>query len=500
MKVLFAASEMAPLIKTGGLADVAGSLPAALAALKTEDGNGGGAALDMRVILPAYRGVIEAAGELREVARLQGLGPHPEARLLQGELNGGALTLYLLDAPAYFHRDGGPYLDHEGQEWPDNAARFHLFCRAIESVALDQAGLDWRPDLVHCNDWQTGLAPALLHEHPRRPATLFTIHNLAYQGIFPADNMAALSLPAHWWSMHALEFHGNLSFIKGGLVYADYLTTVSPTYAREIQSSPEFGHGLEGLLAHRADSLSGILNGVDYGVWDPATDRLLPYHYTADSLDGKYRNKAALQKRLALPVSASTPLIGLVSRLAWQKGIDFFLRALPALLEHGVHIAVLGSGEQSYETDLREAAARHPRQISVTLGYNEELAHLIEAGSDMFVMASRYEPCGLNQLYSLRYGSVPIVRRTGGLADSVLDVDGPGGEHGTGFTFERAASDELLATVERALARFAQAKRWHQLVSRGMRRDFSWRESARNYLALYGKLAAKAGAERDGPD
>jgi starch synthase len=483
LKLLFASSEATPLCKTGGLADVAGSLPPALAALTT--GTNKNAALDVHLVLPAYPQAIAAAGHLRTVATLPHTGAVGEVRILEGQLPDSDVTLWLVDAPQYFARSGGPYADAQGNDWPDNAARFAIFSRAVTALALDQAGLDWCADIVHANDWQTALVPALLSRQAVRPASVFTIHNLAYQGVYPADTFFNLSLPREMWTMHGLEYHGNLCLIKGGLVYADALTTVSPTYAKEI-CTPEYGFGLDGLLRHRADHLHGIINGIDYTVWNPKTDSYLKAHYDRDDLGGKRDNKLALQTHLDLPVDANTPLLSFIGRLVWQKGVDVISAMLPALLQLPVQVVILGSGEKEHERSLRELARMYPDKLSVAIGYNEALAHQIEAGADMFIMPSRYEPCGLNQIYSLRYGTVPIVSDTGGLADTVIDA--ADSRRGTGFQFKPASAPHLLEAIQRALALYQQPKRWQSLVRRGMKQDFSWQHSARDYLDLYKRL------------
>lgn len=487
MDILFASSEAHPLIKTGGLADVSGSLPRALKNSKQE----------VRLILPAYPDAVANAGTLQCVAELALPTVSTPVRILQGRLPNSRVRLYLVDAPAYFDRPGGPYSSPDGVDWPDNAARFALFARAVCEIAMNRAGLDWRPNLVHCNDWQTGLIPALLADEPRRPATLFTIHNLAYQGLFDNTQVAALGLPDTWWSMHELEFHGRISFLKGGLVFADWLSTVSPTYAGEIRTA-EFGCGLEGLLEHRKDRLSGILNGVDYRDWNPGRDRLIPYTYTARTLRLKQENKIALQNAFELPSRTDIPVFGHVGRLVEQKGLDLILDLIPELLQRPMQLVVLGTGQPELERALRAAHAKHRSKIGVRIAYDEALAHLLEAGSDVFLMPSRFEPCGLNQLYSLRYGTPPIVRRTGGLADSVVDASGPNlyTQIATGFVFDDAEPDQLLRAIDRALNLYAQQRVWKDLLLNGMREDFSWERSARLYLTLYQRILDMQGAER----
>lgn len=476
MKILFAASEAQPLIKTGGLADVCGSLPVALKQMRH----------DVRLILPAYREAVARAGNLRVAADLSLPGTPYPVRLLEGRLPGSTVTLYLVDSPPHFYRNGGPYSGPDGRDWPDNAERFALFCRAVVAVATGRAGLNWLPDVVHCHDWQTGLVPALLSYEPQRPITVFTIHNLSYQGLFAWHQFQALRLPLDLWSMHAMEFHGMFSFIKGGLVFADWLTTVSPTYAREI-TTPHYGCGLEGLLQHRASHLVGILNGIDYSVWDPAHDPLIPRNYDADSLHLKAENKTALQRHFGLPEDPDAVLLGHVGRLVEQKGADLILAVLPELLQERIQLVVLGSGQPEFERSLSAAATRYPGHLGIRVGYDEALAHQVEAGADMFPMPSRFEPCGLNQIYSLRYGTVPIVHRTGGLADTVVDATAATLADGTatGFVFDKPAPHALLQALRRALRLYEQKNVWRQIVVAGMRQDFSWNRSARQYVELY---------------
>ena len=448
LKILFVASEAHPLVKTGGLGDVAGSLPAALQSLHA----------DVRLLLPAYRDAMAGAGKLKTVAQIFLPNLAQGVRLLEGKLPGTRVKTWLVDFPPAFDRSGNPYLNAHGQPWHDNASRYALFARVATQIALNQSGLKWQPDVVHCHDWQAGLVPALLAMEEKRPATVFTIHNLAYQGLFPHETFTALGLPSSLWSPDALEFHASLSFIKGGLVFADQITTVSPTYAREIQT-PEFGCGLDGLLHFRAaqgsasplrggehrtvaggrmpgataGSLTGILNGIDDKTWNPAGDAHIAKRYSAHRLSGKQANKPALQKAFGLPHDPQVPLIGIVGRMVQQKGIDLVLEAIPELMKQSVQMVMLGTGDGDYENQLRAQAARFPAQLSVRIGYDEDLAHLVEAGADMFLMPSRFEPCGLNQLYSLRYGTVPVVRATGGLADTVSDYDRDP-DAGTGFS------------------------------------------------------------------
>ena len=473
-KILFVTSEAHPLIKTGGLGDISGSLPAALQQLQC----------DLRIVMPAYRGLRERFASAPVVAKLS--MPGGNASIIATQFPDSDIPLYLVDAPALFDRAGGPYGPDAGKDWPDNAERFARFCRAVVEIALDRADLDWAPDLVHCNDWQSGLVPALLSLEPQRPASVFTLHNLAYQGLFSASTFDALQLPGALWHPDGVEFYGQLSFMKGGLANADMLSTVSPTYATEIRTA-EFGCGLEGLLTARSDRLVGILNGVDYRQWNPATDPLIPATYDSCDLSGKVDNKSALEREFGLKPEAGTPLIGMVGRLAQQKGVDLVIDALPRLLKGPARLVILGTGETGLELALKAAARAYPARIAVNIGYDEGQAHRIEAGADLFLMPSRFEPCGLNQMYSLRYGTVPIVRRTGGLADAVTDA-GPeniAAGQGNGVLFDKADKDQLADAVERAIALYRQPRLWKKLMVNGMQRDFSWTGSAWQYLNLY---------------
>jgi len=472
VKILFIASEMYPLIKTGGLADVAGSLPKALRELGK----------DVRVLLPAYSEVKAQLPQATVVSELHLLGL--PVQILATTVPGSDIPLWLLDAPKWFDRPGNPYLHPDGTPWHDNDERFGALCWAAYRIALNQLGLDWQPDIIHCNDWQTGLVPALLSLKSPHPATIFTIHNLAYQGTFPKTSHARLELPSLLWSPEGLEFHDQLSFIKGGLVYADRINTVSPTYAHEIQT-PRFGCGLEGLLRHRRQRLSGILNGIDTEKWDPGRDPLITQTFDSKTLERKGSNKKALQEHFGLPSGQNRILIAFIGRLVSQKGIDLILKTLPSLLEHSFQWVFLGSGSSEYEHSLLYWSRRHPEQVAVHIGFDEPLSHLVEAGADLFLMPSRFEPCGLNQMFSQRYGTVPIVHRTGGLADTVEDAI-PGKMKGaTGVSFEFAEAGALLEAIKRAWLLYEHSPTWRQLQRSGMTKDFSWRRSASEYCALY---------------
>ncbi len=476
--ILFAVSEALPLIKTGGLADVAGSLPIALA----------DRGLDVRLVLPAYPQVVERSIPLEPVSSLRLAGWSEPVRLLRSRL-AGRIPLYLIDAPGLFDRAGNPYTNASGNAWADNALRFGLFNRAVVAMALDQTGLGWLPDLVHCNDWQTGLIPALLSEEGSRPATIFTVHNLSYQGIFDRTSFDQLRLPGEFWSPDGLEFHGAFSFIKGGLAFADWITTVSPAYAREI-CTPELGCGLEGLLQHRSDRLQGVLNGIDYKSWDPATDHTIT-PFDAGNFHRKRLNKRQLQQELGLQKDESALLFGHIGRLVRQKGVDLILEILPDLISHeNTQVVFLGAGDPGLERTLRRVADQYPNRVAAFLGYDEALSHRVEAACDCFLMPSRFEPCGLNQIYSLRYGTVPIVHRTGGLSDTVIDATPRNLLNGaaTGFVFDQPTAGSLWQAVERAIA-FRQRPEiwWQKLATTGMEQDFSWDVSASRYQEIYQK-------------
>lgn len=491
MRVLFVASECFPYVKTGGLADVAGALPPALRAL----------GLDVRILLPGYPGVLGKLDVLRTVRDLRGLPalpPDSPARLLATLAGDGEVPLYVLDVPAFFARAGSPYLGPDGQDWPDNHLRFGALSRTAALLGLDGDGDGWLPDILHCHDWQAGLAPAYL-AYPffpfagrRRPKTVFTIHNLAFQGLFPAETLPLLGLPWEAFTPQGLEFHGKLGFLKAGLAYADKLTTVSPTYAAEIQGG-DFGFGLDGLLRLRAADLSGILNGIDLDIWDPARDPLLPARYDATTLEAKTASKSVVQQAFGLADRPNAPLFGIVSRLTHQKGIDLVVEALPRLVSQGAQLAVLGTGSRELEQALAKAAADNPGRVGVRLAYDEALSHQVQAGSDVLMVPSRFEPCGLTQMYALRYGTLPLVARVGGLNDTVTDVteqtlaDGTG----TGFVFAPVEVGALVRAIDRSLALFRAPHLWHKVQQAAMSRDVGWAAPAREYDALYGGLLAE---------
>jgi starch synthase len=477
-KILFVSSEVFPLMKTGGLGDISSSLPAALKAYGQ----------DVRVLMPAYADALATLGHVREITLSQ---TDSRLRLVESVNPSTNVRIWLLVHPDFSDRPGNPYLAPDGRPWYDNAERFALLAYAAVDIAMDRVGLNWHADLVHCNDWQTGLIPPLLRDEPRRPATVFTIHNMAYQGLFPYEVFKKLGLPAHFWSPAALEFYNQMSFIKGGLVFADWINTVSPTYAREIQTE-EFGCGLQGLLQERQHRLLGILNGIDDVVWDPATDPHIAAAYDEATIEQKAVNKAALRRELGLHEQEHQPLIVMVGRLVQQKGIDLVIDSLPALINMPAQLAVIGSGDAVFEERLLQATQLYPGQVGVRICYDERLAHLAEAGGDMFLMPSRFEPCGLNQMYSQRYGTVPIVRRVGGLADTVQDANSSNltAARASGIVFQEPSANSLIQALQRACALYADHATWRQLQRTGMQKDFSWHQSARHYIDLYERAIA----------
>jgi starch synthase len=480
LRVLFVSSEIYPLAKTGGLADVSASLPKALGAL----------GVDMHLFLPGYPKALEAAAHkslAAEVADFMGAGP---LRLIAARMPDTGIPVWLADCPALFHRPGGLYQDDNGQDWSDNARRFTVFNHVAARLSLGRLVPDWRADIVHANDWHAGLLPAILAAAPQpRPATVFTMHNLAYQGLFPAALYPQLGLPAGLFTAHGLEFYGQISFLKAGIRYADRLTTVSPTYAQEILTG-EYGFGLEGLLQHRARDLVGILNGADYRIWDPALDGNLPANFDAKHIALKRVCKAALQDEIGLDVDQDSPLLVSVSRIVDQKMADVVAQILPDLAESGAQCALIGDGDRDLEARFEAAARRYPGRIVARLGYEEPLAHRFLAGGDILLHPARFEPCGLTQLYAMRYGTLPVVRRTGGLSDTVIDADEHALRRGTatGFVFDNAGAADLLFSVERALALYRQPLVWRKVQRQAMAQNFDWSQSARRYLELYRKL------------
>ena len=481
IKILFVTSELYPLIKTGGLADVSASLPAALRAQ----------GMDARILMPGYSSVLAQLPFARKVGLISDVSAYfPDCVLRSARSRDGDLPLLLLDCPTLYDHESGPYQDRSGIDLPQNYMRFGMLGYVAALLAGDNSPLSWRPDIVHCNDWQSGLAPAYLHfAAGKKPPSIVTIHNLAFQGIFPPEVLPWLGLPQQNFQMNGLEYYGNLSFLKAGLFYADRITTVSPTYAAEIQHEP-LGMGFQGLLTSRREHLRGILNGIDEVAWNPATDPHLPAHYSADDISNKRVNKAALQRHMGLTVNEKSPLLGVVSRLTQQKGIDMIVAIVPELVARGCQLAILGSGEAAHENALLKFSQQFPGRVAVKIGFDEKLSHLITAGIDMFLMPSRFEPCGLNQMYSQRYGSPPVVTATGGLADTVTDCNPETIQSATatGIVFDDMSSAGLLAAIDRALAYFGDAADWSTLQRNGMQRDFSWKKSAEQYRQLYRSL------------
>lgn len=479
MRILHVASEATGVAKTGGLADVV----AGLARAQTSAGD------DARILMPAY----PAAAKLAEATVRHPLGDLlgcGEARLLEGRLPGTSTPVWLVDAPALFERDGGPYLDETGQPHPDNAMRFALLGRVAAVLATAGALIDWRPQVVHAHDWQASLAPATLHWWGgARPGTVTTIHNLRFQGCFDPALVPSVGLPSAAMAVEGAEAYGSFSFLKAGLYYADRLTTVSPTYAREIQTE-EGGEGLHGLLRSRAPELHGILNGIDETVWDPQTDPALAARYDPDELATRARNKRGLQRRLGLEEDAVAPLLGLVTRLSDQKGIDLLLGALPRLMQAPLQLVVLGSGEPHLEKALRDLARAAAGRVGVHIGYDEALSHQVFGGADMIAVPSRFEPCGLTQMYAMRYGALPIVRYTGGLADTVTDVSAGG----CGFTFDEIEADALGHAITRALHAYADREQWAGLQRRAMQQRFGWSSAAAQYRDVYSAALGETGA------
>jgi starch synthase len=481
IKVLFATSEVAPLIKTGGLADVSAALPAALMGLGA----------DMRVLVPGYPQVLEALKTKGRAATLPVLPGVPPAQLVASKLPSG-VPLLVVDC-AIFQRPGGPYQDGTGKDWPDNDMRFGLLSYAAALLSTPDSPFPWKPDIVHCNDWQTGLTPAYLHyvqgPHAR---SVITIHNLAFQGIFPQATGVRIGLPPQAFSIDGVEYYGSMSFLKGGLRFADRITTVSPSYAEEIQREP-LGMGMQGLLALRRGALTGILNGIDTDTWDPESDPYIERYYNASRLTAKLDNKRALQQRVGLQDAAEVPLFGAVSRLTHQKGLDVLADIARELVKLPGQLAVLGSGEAQLQSRFQELAQQNPGRIAVQIGFDEGMSHQIEAGADIFVMPSRFEPSGLNQMYSQRYGTLPLVHATGGLRDSVVDCNPESLKKRTasGFVFAPLDRTTLLDACRRAAEAYRDKKIWRQLQKNGMSRDFSWEASARQYLDLYRELLGR---------
>ena len=477
---MHAAAEVFPLVKTGGLADVLGALPQALAA----------AGAEVRLVLPGFPAIVESLQRSHAVCEIGALFGAAKVTLRLGTLAPNGVAAYVIDAPYLYQRDGSPYQAADGSEWPDNLQRFALLGWVAAHLASGELDGAWQPELVHAHDWHAALACAFVATHPGGSArTLFTVHNLAYQGLFDARDYHLLGLPARLMVSTGLEFHRQVSFMKAGLAYANRVTTVSPRYAAEM-ATHEFGCGLDGLVRARGKDVSGILNGVDGAVWNPHTDASLAAAYSSAFMGGKARCKAALQEALGLRTDAKALLFGVVSRLTSQKGLDLVLAALPQLLAQGAQLAIQGSGDADLQRALGAAATHHPGQVVLRLGYDEAFAHRMIAGADAMLVPSRFEPCGLTQLYALRYGTVPVVRRVGGLADTVVDANASHLAHdtATGFVFDAATGEALAEAMARAAKAYRSAAVWRKLMQHGMAQDFSWASAAQKYLALYGEM------------
>lgn len=474
MNILFVASECAPFIKTGGLADVIGAVPKAL---KPLGGN-------VRILLPAYPALSGEVAKGTEVAAFDDLHGGP-ARVMAVTARG--LDLLLLDAPHLFDRPGNIYLDHAGGDWHDNHLRFGALSFVGAQIAL---GLipDWQPDLVNAHDWQAGLVPAYLHAADSQVPTVMTIHNIAFQGIYDPDHLDGLNLPRDMFTVDKGEYYGRFSFLKAGLMLATKITTVSPTYAHELMS-PEFGMGLDGVMRARRADLSGIINGIDLDVWDPETDDTIPQVFTAKTLTKKAKNKAALEERFNLDPSDS-PIFCIISRLTTQKGLDLLLDRLPNIVNQGARLAILGTGDKGMEHGFADAANRYTGKVGTIIGYDEQLSHLMQAGSDAILIPSRFEPCGLTQLYGLRYGTIPVVARTGGLADTIIDANlaAIDADVATGIQFHPVTAIGLEQAVARTMALYQQPKVWAAMQRRAMRQPVGWDASAAAYLALFQSL------------
>jgi starch synthase len=477
LRVLAVASEIYPLIKTGGLADVAGALPTAL---KVEG-------IATRTLVPGYPDVLKTLIKADTVLELPDFYGGT-ARVLAGTV--ADLDLFILDAPHLFARPGNPYLAPNGADWPDNAIRFAALGRT--AAVIGQGAIPaFAPQVVHAHDWQAGLTHAFLRYSDRpRPGTIMTVHNLAYQGQFPRQMLGDIGLPAESFVIEGIEYYGAIGFLKAGLQFADRITTVSPTYAAEIQE-PEAGMGLDGLLRARSEVLSGILNGIDTSVWNPGTDLRIVSPFSANEVAGRAANKTALQARFDLVAAPDTLLLGLVSRMSWQKGLDLVLENLPLVLSEGIQLVLLGNGDPDLEVGYIAAAKSHRGQIGVVVGYDEDLAHLIQAGADALLVPSRFEPCGLTQLCALHYGAIPVVSRVGGLSDTVIDADetAVAANSATGIQFGPVTSENLAAAIRRTRTLFHDKPVWLTMQKNGMTTDVSWRNPARQYADLYRQVA-----------
>jgi len=499
LRILFASSEVHPLMKTGGLADVSANLPKALGEL----------GLDVRIVMPAYYDTLEKAGPLKKVARLS--VQSQEVIILETTLPETALKVWLVAALPFAGRRGDPYTGAYNKERPDNAQCFNLFCQVVSEIAVGltvgNGKPSWQPAIVHCNDWQTGLVPVHLLQKPYAPPTLFTIHNLAYQGLFPYSTFLELGLDESLWRFDALEYYDQLSFIKGGITFSKWVNTVSPHYADEI-TTPDFGKGLDALLRYRRESFNGILNGIDPDEWNPANDKHIENNYDANTITRKKKNKSALQKSFGLTQAPHIPVFGWVGRLAKQKGIDLLIESLPALLKLPMQLVIIGSGDKDSEEALKRWSDHYPDKMAVFIGFDETIAHRIIASADFFLMPSRYEPCGLTQMYSLRYGTVPVASKVGGLVDTIvpLSTESVKQHASTGILFDIEADDSLSSSgadgslpsagadgslpsaVDRALQLYENQALYQRIQLNAIRQDFSWHQSAEHYLEVYRRI------------
>ncbi len=476
MNVLFVASECAPFIKTGGLADVIGAIPKALAQL----------GVSVRVLLPAYPALSDIVKQGKPCKQWDNLHGGA-ASVVHAESDG--LQLLLLDAPHLFDRPGNPYLNEWGDDWPDNHLRFGGLAQVAADIAIHGLA-GWKPDIVHAHDWQAGLVSAYLRDADGHiPPSIITIHNIAFQGIFPESAISELGLPESMFHVDGFEYFEQLSFLKAGLVYSDKITTVSPTYAHEL-TSPEFGMGLEGIIRQRRNDVSGILNGIDMDVWDPECDPKIHANYSSNSLENKALNKQALEARFDLRSNPEAPLFCVVSRLTAQKGLDVLFESLHGLVAQGGRLALLGTGEHGLEEAFRQASRKYAGSVGVVIGYDEDLSRLMFAGSDAIIIPSRFEPCGLTQLYGLRYGSIPVVARTGGLADTIIEANTAALLRGcaTGFQFFPVTQLKLSETIDKVCETFGQQQVWDSLVRSAMKQPLGWEKSAEIYIEQYREL------------
>jgi starch synthase len=487
INILFVVSEAVPFAKTGGLADVGGALPQVVRELGHE----------IRIMMPKYGSFSERKHKVHDVIRLKDINIPIGEKEINASVKSAFITnskvkvqVYFLANDQYFLRDGLYVNPHTKKDYHDNDERFIFFCRGtLETLKK----LGWKPDIIHCNDWPSGLIPAYLKtiykDDPffQNTRSIFTIHNLAYQGLFPKESFYKTGLPEKIFQPEGVEFYGQLSFLKAGIFYADIVNTVSEKYAQEIRTDEEMGCGLKKLLDKRKKDLYGIVNGIDYSIWNPEIDPLIPFKYSIKDLTGKIENKKALLSKFNLEFKEDIPVVGIISRLADQKGFDLIGNIIKDLMKLDVQIVVLGTGEKKYHDLFEKIHEKYPNKFGVFLGFNESLAHLIEAGSDMFLMPSRYEPCGLNQLYSLKYGTIPIVRATGGLEDTIKDININDGT-GTGFKFKKYDGAELFKVIKKAIKVHSDKKIWRKIMKSGMAQDFSWINSAKKYITLYKKL------------